>query len=299
MALLATLPQVRAEMKIEADDSTADAYILQALSFVSERINNSTRMLYLPKFKQYKFDSIGQGIDDFYLTIDLGRPLLSTTQVLDANGNSLILNTDYTLRPQDSPYWQLQRTKYLFGWIYGIPFIPYNWRNNISVTGVWGYRTNYEWEGWVNTNDSVQDTTVVTGGTGMTATQTTMKINSSSGYDANYNAPRFNVGNFLQVDTEFMVVQAVNSQQLTIQRGVNGSTAAIHLTNVPIFTWSVQPEINRAAMRWAGYLFARRADFENVKSDLTQGKTVIFPTDMPSEVEKILEQTTDWRWMAV
>lgn len=305
---LCTLAQARAEIKAATGDTVDDAWLISNIPLVSTRINNLTRLRFVPWYELYYYDAFGAFIDDIYRKLDLGRPLLYPVTVIDALGNTLTLGTDYVTVPQDNPAWQLQRINVVFGWSYGINYGVYFWiaplafERAIKVTGIWGYRTNYPSEGWV---DSLQTITNAGGISATARTFTVTNVNASDGYAQ---SPAISVGNVLQCITsatppvyEWMQVIAVDSvtNTVTVQRGINGSTAAIWPQGQEIFTWSVQPEIVRAATRWLGYWYSRRGAYEAVKSDLSQGHTLVYPDDAPAEIMNIIAQTRDWRWMAV
>lgn len=297
---LCTLTQAKAELKVADGDQTNDVWVADNIPLVSTRINNWTRQRYVPYIQTQYYDAFGPHIDDVYRKLDLGRSILEPTTVVDTFGHSLVLGTDYILKPTDGPWMQMQLTSLTtYGWSYGFGFGTYFWiapgqfLNKIQVTGTWGYRTNYPDEGWT---DSTQRLT-----NAIDATQGTLAVANVSAMNEAGEIPCLDVGHLLKVETEWMQTLAVNTTTnvLTVQRGVNGSTAAAHLAGIAVETWSVQPEIRRACSRWLGYWYTRRGAFETVKNDLAQGRVIIYPDDAPAEVVHILEQTRDWRWGVV
>lgn len=303
---LCTIAQAEAEIKItgprpgETTVTTVDtSWLMSNIPLVSARINNMTRMRFVPWKEQYLYDAFGPHIDDVYRKLDLGRPILHPTEVINALGQTLTLGTDYMVKPQDSPGFQLQliNSGYgWYGWSYGIGYgwafwiAPLQYLNAIKVTGIWGYRQYYPDEGWTDS--------LVTLAENINTTQKTFTVSGVNGANAQGYIPALSVGNTLQIDDEWMQVTAINSTDntLTVIRHFNGSDAAAHTTDTAIYTWSVQPEIVRAATRWLAYWYSRRGAFEAVKTDLSAGRTMVYPEDAPAEVMHIIEQTRDWRW---
>lgn len=304
---LCTVDQAKGEIKEESDQAADDYWLRQNIPLVSTRINNYTRTRFIPWKEEYRFDAFGSGIDDVYRQLDLGnRPLLQPLVVIDALGNSLVQNTDYVTVPQDNPAYQLQMTNNnIYGWSfgqgYGMGFwvAPIIWQRAIKVTGIWGYRTFYPQEGWT---DSLQALLA-----DMDASQRTFTVTTVDDFNADAQIPAISIGHVFQIgggDTlEWMqcvnIVRGDSDATISVIRGLNGTDAQAHDEGDKIYTWSVQPEINRAATRWLGYWFARRGNFEKYKSDYSQGKAVSYPSDMPEDVKGILDLTCDWRWGTV
>lgn len=291
-------------MKVPPNSQADDDWIVSQIPLVSQRIENMTRLRFVPWKELYYYDAFGAHIDDVYRKLDLGRPLLAPVTVIDALQNTLTLGTDFVIVPQDTPAFQLQRINTIFGWSYGIGYgigfwlAPIQFQRAIQVTGIWGYRQNYPIEGWT---DSLQ---VVTNVSGMDASQTTFTVANVGGTDAYGRTPALSPGNTIQIDTEWMQVLAVNTNTntVTVLRGINTpgfTSTATHAQNAKVYTWSVQPEIARAAARWIGYWYDRRGAYDQVKSDLAVGRVSIYPEDAPAEVMHIIEQTRDWRFTAV
>jgi hypothetical protein len=301
---LCTLAQAKAEIKADASQTVNDDWVIANIPLVSTRINNLTRLRFVPYIQQHYYDAFGTFIDDVQRKLDLGRPILLPTAVHDAFGNDLVYGTDYVCTPQDGPFYQLQLiSQTVYGWSYGFGFGTYFWiapgqfLRAIQITGHWGYRANYPAEGWTNSLQALTTTL------NATDTVSTFGVTDPNGYDANALAPAISVGNVLQMNGEWMQTVAVNasSKEVTAVRAINGSTIATHSTTTPVYTWSVQPEITRAAARWIAYWYSRRGAFEAVKNDLSSAgaKTYVYPEDAPAEVLRIIEQTRDWRWASV
>jgi len=129
----------------------------------------------------------------------------------------------------------------------------------IYLTGIWGYHSDYN-SAWVDTTDELT--------ADVTATDTTLNIQGGSGFDVGFDAgfsligtdrlgdTRFEVGQLIRLDDEFMAVTAVDAtaRTLTVIRGYNGSIPLAHLTATPIDRWSVHHEIKGACFTIAKIL---------------------------------------------
>lgn len=289
----ATLAQARTEIKETGVDASQDAVIEQALYFVSNRIELLTGYKFAPYIATYNYDSIGDGIDDFYNTIDMKYPLLDPTNVqynaIPPSTNDVVLveGTDYVTRPlNETPFWQLRRLNLISwsqGYFYGSPFLGiYGFVDRIGVTGIWGYRTNYPDEAYLLAVDSVQDVL------GISSSTTSVTVADADGSNVYGYVPRFSPGNIIRIDDEWMEVIATNTTTnvLTVRRGINGSTAASHTLGTAIDVWVPEPDITRAALRWVGYIYKRRGFYEALK--IEGAANVVFPEDAPAEVLNIL-----------
>jgi hypothetical protein len=135
--------------------------------------------------------------------------LLSVTELLiDDDGDytpelALAENTDYWLAPDNQPQkWYLDvhpDSSKLYRWPRG--------RRRVSIAGTWGY----------------SDETESTGLTGTVADATATTITLSDGGEG-----RIDVGETLVIEDEQVYVTAVVAGTLTVERGVNGTTAAAH-----------------------------------------------------------------------
>lgn len=104
-------------------------------------------------------------------------------------------------------------------------------RNSIKVTGTWGYGGT-----WPDTGASLGAAITSTTATTLTASDGT----------------RLEVGMVLKIDSEYLYVDGISTNTITIGRGFNGSTAATHLISAPISRFlpldGVQQWVKRLAL---------------------------------------------------
>ncbi len=282
------LAETRAKAGYESPDDNALAYIKQAITHVSARIDRETRATFWPDIRTEYYDARGSHLIDYRLLELIKMPFLSITTLKDGLGNTLVEGVDYHTWPRGETPIAALRLIAATGRSWAL--YSTDWRDAISVSGIAGYHERYS-EAWLASGDSVQNVA------GITAADTSLTVNNASGTDGYGFVPRFSPGNLLRLESEFMEVLTVSVNVLAVRRGVNGSTKAAHAPATPIDVWQVEPSIQRAALRWVGYLFQRRGAFEQTSYDGIA--TVTFPKDAPGEVQAILDQYRKVRWSVI
>jgi hypothetical protein len=294
MIRYASVVQARMESKVMPGDTQHDDYLKQALWFTSARIDAMTDFEFAPRVITKKLHARGLHIDDELDVIDLPAPLLEPVLVTINNGSTLVLNTDYEFYPTDGyPVTQLRR-------LGGHSWSEYGetWINAISIKALWGYRQRYDLEGW--TSSGGKNSVALT----PTGTEITLVSGSIDGRDGLYRTPRFSAGQMIRMLSELMIILETDAagaspDKLIVKRAVNGSSAPV--ADYPIDTaidiFEPDPIIQRACLRWTGYLYVRRGAYESLKTD---GATVVqFPPDAPEEVLNILDERRSFGWIAV
>lgn len=305
MLLYATLAQLQAETETNPETPanetfTADDYkLLDCLRATTAYIDRRTHYSFFPARASYYYDSIGDHIDNMRLLMSLGRPLLSLTSIQQVTtpkpeAVSTVDSNTYNVYPLNvSPAFYLQ---FFTGSTVVFGINPYligytsNWQQNIKINGVWGYRENYATEAWTSSGDTVQNPG------GLNTTATSITVSNANGADALGRLPRFSPGNMLGVtvgdNTEYLSVTSVTGNVLTVQRGMNGTTAITIPQTTTINVFVPQPEITRACVRLAGYMFARRGAF-NRRTVNDLGATVEYSPDIPDDVNILLDLFTN------
>lgn len=327
-ATYATLAQVEPELKAYNQNPSAlevtagQSYLInEALPYITRRIDQLTGQTFMPLIDTRPYDATQENVDKYRNQLILDMPLLVVGTVTVA-GQGLTPWTDgiydnrhlydYMYVPQiQTPITALQGLQMFPLWLPTLwntwpPILCNSWTINqfnntwlqtgglssaILVTGTWGYRTRYTTDAWKISGDSVQNIG------GITDATPTITVNNVNGMQYDGSTPRFSVGQLLLLETEFCEVISVdaNTNTLTVIRGARGSTAAAHVINTTINIYYPEPAIVRAAIRWAAYLYSRRAVFEKTSLQFGQGGqySVTFPTDAPEEVRNILHQFTN------
>ena len=167
-------------------------------------------------------------------------PLLEVTTL--TNGDlTTIASSKYVLNPNNSypkKYIQLLRN----GTVDFKPKAGCQVEQAISVAGVFGYVPHYE-RCWVDTGQTVQDNP-------LSASATTLTVDNTMG---------FSQGQYLQLEDETVFVDAVASvTELTIERGVLGTTAVQHAQGSTVNRYKHISAIQKACNEWSSYLWSRK-----------------------------------------
>jgi hypothetical protein len=271
MPTYAGLEAARTELKVEPDKTADNGYIRQALEFVTARIDKMTGISFFPRFETRYFDAYGDHIDDEVLTVDF--PLLGVSSI--SVGDTVVDSPVYQLHPRGrTPFREIVRLSSYWS------YFGSNWRQAIAVSGIWGYRTRYPNEAWLSV-DTLQ--------AGINASVTAYTVLDVDGANAFGYTPRIDVGNLARIGTEYLdtiSTVAGTTNAVNDVRGILGSTAAAHDNGTAVDIWRPEPDIVRACLRWADYLYSRRGEFSKVTFDGVA--TVVFPPDAPEEVENII-----------
>lgn len=286
----ATLAQARAEVKETGASAalanstgqlTDDAYLLQALAFVSSRIDNQMGMTYAPHLESVYYDAYGWHIDDLRHELKLDRPFMTITAVSIA-GTALTPDDDYLPVPRNATPIEALRIPPSSGRDWGEH--TGDWIDSILVTGLSGFRRGYA-SAWRSSGDTVEDNPLA-------ADAVEITVNDADGADSYGVSPRFSPGQLVRfgTDSDFREVLAVDytTQKLSVRSSARGSTSTSQAQNTAIFIWQPEEAVQRACLRWTSYLYKRRGEFQTVTYDGVQ--TVQFPPDIPEEARAALDE---------
>lgn len=112
--------------------------------------------------------------------------------------------------------------------------LPYSGDQTVVLDGTFGYHRNpdamFEASGTTVQNNP------------LTSSGTTLSVGSGQGSS-------FEILQYLRVEEEYMMVTAISGDDLTVRRGVNGTTATAHAQNTAIEKYVPLPEIENEARR--------------------------------------------------
>ena len=173
----------------------------------------------------------------------LDDDLLTLTTLTNGSGTAFV-NSDYKLYPLN------ERVKHLVKLLLSASMAwqtdaSGNVEGAISVTGAWGYAKTGDWIPSGSTLSAAITTTTVT--TFIVATGTMLAQ-----------------GHLIQIDSEWLYVSSVSTgitdDLVTVVRGVNGSTAATHLTGSVVSYWRPDQEIEILCQQAAAAAYRIRAN---------------------------------------
>lgn len=287
---LCNLADVEAEAKMQGDDVTrlasvqGKAALLQNIKDVSARIETHCDDYFAPYIELRPFDATSQFIDPWRNQLMIDRSLLAVTSV--TVGDTVLtawdgiyankINSDYTLYPYGkTPAIALQALSTASIWTNGLLGGIGMRMGAIGVLGIWGYRTHYPTLGWLVSGQTVLNNPLTSSGLSISVTDNAL----------------FSPGDYIQLQSEICEVQALPSAgTLTVTRGERGSTPASHIATTPISIWQTEPNVQRAAVRFAAYLYKRASVYEKVTVNAAGTYASVMPQDIPEEVANILRQ---------
>lgn len=247
---------------------------------VTARIDEMTHDTFAPLRQTRYFDCIGEHIDSWTRTIYLEASIADVVTLTDGTGEALVLDTDWRYSPRAK-----RSTKLLEG-LESTTWTNYtdNWRQAITIDGVWCYRERYDVVGWVGSADTVQSPA-------LTTTSTSIIVADADGVNAWGLSPRFDVGQMIRIGSEYMAIVGVNTttNALTVVRGYNGTVATTHDVGASISTFDVQPEIVRACALITAYNYQMLGKFERVRFDGINATETI---EIPDEARELLNMYT-------
>jgi len=104
-------------------------------------------------------------------------------------------------------------------------------KKGVQIIGLWGYGDG------ISATPYVVDTTLTAAITSTTAT--TCAVTAVTNLSA---------GNTILIDTEQMYIYSIATLTLTVERGVNGTDAATHLINAPLYIYQYPSDIRQACI---------------------------------------------------
>lgn len=279
---LVTLAQIKEELKATTTSAAEDNELIRRGNVVTRRWLDVTGMDFEPMKRSRLITPTSQNLLGAGRTLRLPAPLLVASSI-SVGGVALTYGTDVIALTDDSSkpigYLRLADT-YAGEWLAcGVQ----TYVDSIVIDGIWGYRTNYATEGWVDTLATLA----------VNITDTTTKTFTASdvdGTDDLYRSPALSAGGLWKIDDEIFVGQATNTTTnvATARRGQRGTTAANHTAGAKIYTWNPEPEVAEVCARAACFKFARKGAFQNVEIS-PDGAAVKFPIELPNEFYSVAQ----------
>jgi len=264
---------VTARGQTPTTDTTDDGVINSLLESASRFIDTQTQRQFYPSYEAHLFDVPSER--EIILDGDL-LELITLT-----NGDTTVITSaDYTLRGNRPPYWYLapKDTSSLF-WTYSTAGSR---EQVISVYGVWGYHERYMQRAWLQVGTlsaAITDTT-------------TLAFTATTGHS-------ITAGNVLKIDTELLNVASAGANTITpIVRGDNGSTAATHLINAPIYAWQPMEGAKQSCLDITNSAYHRRFGKSTGESaTITGAGVVLTPQDIPATARLFIATFTRRVWL--
>ncbi len=233
MNTFVTLHRLRQHLGFAATDTSEDSRLLTLLEAATALLERGTQRRFTPRqatiahsFNLY--DSAG---------LLLQEDLLSLTGLINGDNSSISL-TDVVMLAGE--------LRLINGAVFVYETTPLN---AIDVMGIWGYHDDWH-NAWRSSGDTVQNNPLSSAALSLTVTD-------ADGADGENETPRFQVGQLLKIENEYLRVLAVNTTTnvLTVLRGANGTTAASHAQNVAISIYQPPHDAALVCLRLAAWLY--------------------------------------------
>ena len=267
MIVYATLTQLRQRLDIPTADTDDDGRLLVSLRQATAQIDRYTARRFAPVKQTRRYDVQ----DPFYLRLDID--LLELDTLTNGDGSNIDLGDVLLIPTGDGPKSVIRLDPE------GDAFFIYEASpvQALQVTGIWGFHDNWS-EAWRDTADTVEDNP-------LSSSATTITVNDADGSDSADLSPRFQVGQLLKIEDEYLHVTAVDttSNELTVIRGVRGTTAASHAQNTAISVYVPPQDIQALCLRWATWLY------QQVNAGIGAGADWLYPPDLPGDMATMAE----------
>lgn len=121
--------------------------------------------------------------------------------------------------------------------------------DHLTVTGWWGWHDTPA-HAWLDSGDYVA-------GTPLAASHSTVRVTDASALLPDGVTPRFAVGCLLRLADEIVQITAIDAanDRLTLQRALNGTTAALHPLFTPIYRYQPPALPQSLIVRWAAWRY--------------------------------------------
>lgn len=262
-----TLQAVKYLLKISVADSADDGILEELIGESSRFVDTYTGRRFYPSVETHSFDCPSRGLwfdDDLLAVITL------------TNGDATVIaSSDYILFPANvSPKYMLALTQ-MTSTTWELDSSG-NSEQVIDVLGWWGFHSQFATRAWVSGS-------LVNEALNLNATDTTFTVDDTQ---------KFRVGQVIKIDNEAMTISYLSGLDITVsQRGDNGSTAAIHLDNAPVYIWQVEPEIELATRLIATTLYHNRFGQQtSAVATVTPAGVILAPEDIPAGALKVLQK---------
>ena len=245
-------------------DANDDNVIAGVLNGVSRIIDTATRgRIFFPRVATRLFSLLRTDYNwQIRRTLKLDFDLLEVTTLLNGDGTTIATASYYLVSPNSTPYHAIVlRESSSIQWQFGSSGDS---EYVISVTGIWGYHDD-----WAS---AFVSRSLLTGN--MTSSVTTAGVTAGTG-------AIFSNGMLVKVGTEYMAVDSVATDTLTVRRGVNGSAAAAHTTGDTVHQYMPMTAITEATKRIGLQAYRRFGQaMSGGQVQVTAAGVVITPKDI-------------------
>lgn len=271
----ASLQDIIAAINTQLVNATQYNVLLLNADYASRRIDDllaSEVPYFLPYKETWDIPVDGTQINSRLQALALGRPLLElgTVTVNGQDYSASVSAYPSTRFPIDT----LRLTTWDKSW-YDNCNDPCNPAPVITIDdGIWGYRRRGG-QLWAQVGTLHAD---------INASVTAIAVDSLDTVPVALSGENtiLSAGHLLKIGSEYMVKSYTATGQ-TVEREVNGTTAAAHTTGDAVYVFQVEEPIRRVVARQAGLLLARRGAYD-IRGSNDIGTPLVMPADLLQEL---------------
>lgn len=246
-------------------DAADDSVIVDLLEAASRFLDEKTGRHFYPSIKSCVYDLPTDG------ALYLGDDLLEVITLTNGDGSTIASNQYNFKSPNSTPYWaivmkQLASTSWQASDTNGS-------EQAIAVNGWWGYHNNYS-RGWLQVGTlsaAITDTT-------------TLAFSATTGH-------AITAGMIIKIDSEIYNIDAAATNTITpVRRGDNGSTAATHLINAPVYKWQSMSSVKESVLEIASQAYKRRfGQSGDSSTTFTAAGVIVTSRDVPTMAQEFIK----------
>lgn len=244
MNTLATLYALREHLGFGVDDTNEDRRLLMALLAATSHIERTTHR----RFSPYRATLL-HDIDPAQPTIMvLKDDLLTLIAIKDTESidiEDVLLLPGDSLRLQSGESFQYEASPL----------------QAVAVTALWGWHD--DWGHAWQTADTLQST--------ITSSSSTLTVADADGSTSQESGPRFQVGQLIRIEEEYMHVLKLNATNntITVVRGVNGTQPASHATSAVITVYRPAADVEMLCLQMATWFYRQPDDASKLPQAIT------------------------------
>lgn len=253
---------IRKGLVAVTSDATDDAIISRILGSASRFIDAKADRTFFPRVQTRQFDI---PLPD-QRTLPIDDDLLEIITLTNGDDNT-IASTEYNLEPfNEPPYYEIMLKE--ASTTYWLEDSSGNTRRVIDLAAFWGYHKFYNDRAWISGS-------TINEGAEFGATDTTLTVASGALHA---------IDEIIKIDNELLRITAIATNDLTVTRGENGSTAAVHDDATQIYIWEPMEDIRDACLMIAHNVYKKRSGQGTSSiATVTAAGVVITPQDVPGE----------------
>lgn len=249
--------------------TTYDTRLLDLLEAASRLIDRYCNRHFYVLVTTRKFD--GDGATELVVQDLVSVTSLKTDDNKDRTFETTWAATDYLLYPSNAEPtkpWGRPYTRVLVDTEAGNEDVFTAGMQTVEINGKWGYQEV--------TEDSGAD---INEGAQYSATDTTLTVTDGS---------KFAVGQTILIESEQLYVTAISTNDLTVVRGVNGTTAAAHADSTDISLFVYPGPVSEACLMQVSRLWKRKDSGFASAAGLPQTGTVRVFRGLDPDVRQLL-----------